>query len=73
MYSPPEPAIIPAISALLKAPNKLITPPKTQAHNTNEGDNNSADMGATFLYTPDPMTELTTKIVAAAKERLRTN
>ena len=63
-YSPPESASMLAISALLNAPHKVITPARPQHNNTRSADSNSADIGATFLYTPEPMTELTVKIKA---------
>src|SRR5688572_23810882 len=53
-----------AISALLNTPHNVIIPANPQANSTRSADSNSADIGATFLYTPEPITELTVKIKA---------
>jgi hypothetical protein len=44
-----------------------MMPAITQQTKTRSGDKSSADMGATFLYTPDPMTELTVNMKAENK------
>jgi hypothetical protein len=49
------------ISAVDKAPAKLINPASTQHKITNHGAPNSWAIGAIFLNTPDPMITLTTK------------
>ena len=53
-----------AISALLNTPQSVIIPANPQASSTRSADSNSADIGATFLYTPEPITELTVKMKA---------
>ena len=53
-----------AISALLKAPHNVMIPASAQANSTRSADINSADIGGTFLYTPEPMSELTVRINA---------
>src|SRR6185436_3946576 len=64
-YSPPASASILATSALLRAPKMVMIPASTQQSNTRSADPNSADMGATFLYIPEPITELTVMIKVA--------
>src|ERR1700722_11652342 len=60
-----------AISALLSAPNKEMTPPNTQHINTQPEECSSAAIGATFLYTPDPMIFPMTRKMAKRKPSVR--
>jgi hypothetical protein len=71
-YGPPLSVIIEPISVVVSTPNSVTTPASTQASSTSFGDSSSSDMGATFLYTPDPMMELTKRMTAAGRPKALT-
>src|SRR5688572_20422656 len=71
--SPPESASRPATSALLSAPHSVIRPASIQAIRTRSAECSSEAIGATFLYTPEPMTELTVRMKAEKSPSERTS
>src|SRR5438552_6737098 len=58
-----------AISALVSAPNRVITPATIQTPSTNSGEPNCAAITAGFLKMPEPITPPTTIMTVVKRPR----
>src|SRR5437879_175115 len=64
--------MMPAISALVSAPNKVMTPASNQIPSSRLGEPNCAAITAGFLKMPDPITPPMTSVIVVKRPRLGT-
>ena len=64
---------MPEISAMLRVPNRVITPATTQTRSSSSGDSSWEAIRPGFLKIPEPMTEPMAKATAASSPTSRSS